>query len=169
MDRYGLKVHTYCLMTNHYHILLETPQPNLSRAMKWINVSYATYFNRKRGRSGHLFQGRFKSILVDADEYLKHLSRYIQLNPVRAKMVEKCKDHRWSSYPVFGGYVKAPEWLETSWLLPLFAKDQRKAKRQYRTFVEQVDISEIENPSDDLVGGLILGGVDFVNWVKIVF
>lgn len=166
VERYKLKIHTYCLMTNHYHLLLETPQPNLSQAIKWINVSYATYFNRKRGRTGHLFQGRFKSILVDADEYFKHLSRYIHLNPVRAKMTERCKNYQWSSYPAFGGYVKAPEWLEINWLLSLFAKDQKKAKTHYRNFVEQVDISKIENPSDSIVGGLILGGVDFVNWVK---
>ena len=68
VDRFEIKIHTYCLMTNHYHLLIETPQANLSRAVKWINVSYAAYFNRKRGRSGHLFQGRFKSILVDADQ-----------------------------------------------------------------------------------------------------
>jgi REP element-mobilizing transposase RayT len=86
-------------MTNHYHLLIETPLPNLSQAIKWINGSYAMYFNRKRALSGHLFQGRFKAILIDADEYLKHLSRYIHLNPVRAAMVEYLKDYPWSSYP----------------------------------------------------------------------
>jgi len=85
VERFELKIHTYCLMTNHYHLIVETPQPNLSQAIKWINVSYAAYFNRKRQRSGHLFQGRFKAIVVDADAYLKHLSRYIHLNPIRAK------------------------------------------------------------------------------------
>jgi putative transposase len=88
VKRYEIKIHTYCLMTNHYHLLVETPHPNLSQAIKWVNVSYAAYFNRKRRRAGHLFQGRFKSILVDADEYLKHLSRYIHLNPLRANMVD---------------------------------------------------------------------------------
>ena len=77
VERFGIKVHTYCLMTNHYHFLIETPEANLSRAVQWLNVSYAAYFNRRRQRCGHLFQGRFKSILVDADTYLKHLSRYI--------------------------------------------------------------------------------------------
>ena len=89
VERFGIKIHTYCLMTNHYHVLVETPEANLSRAVQRVNVSYAAYFNRKRRRRGHLFQGRFKSILVDADEYLKHLSRYIHLNPLRAKMVEQ--------------------------------------------------------------------------------
>jgi Transposase and inactivated derivatives len=166
VERYGIKIHTYCLMTTHYHFLIETPQPNLSQAIKWINVSYAAYFNRKRRRSGHLFQGRFKAILVDADEYLKHLSRYIHLNPIRARMVDHIKDYQWSSYPVLGGYVKAPEWLETRWLLSLFGKEQSKAKKQYRNFVETVQNEEIENPANDIVGGFILGGVEFVNWVK---
>jgi hypothetical protein len=111
-------------MNNHYHLLTETPHPNLSRAIKWINVSYAAYFNRKRRRCGHLFQGRFKAIVIDADEYLKQLSRYIHLNPVRARMVDLCKDYPWSSYPVFGGYAKAPEWLETYWLLSLFGENR---------------------------------------------
>ena len=85
-------------MSNHYHLLIETPQPNLSAAIQWINVSYATYLNKKRGRSGHLFQGRFKSILVQADEYLPHVSRYIHLNPVHAGMVKKPDDYLRSSY-----------------------------------------------------------------------
>lgn len=166
VERYAIRVHTYCLMTNHYHLLVETPQPNLSQAIKWINVSYAAYFNRKRGRRGHLFQGRFKAVLVEADEYLKHLSRYIHLNPVRAGMVSHCKDYPWSSYPVFGGYAKPPEWLETQWLLSLFGSDQRDAKRGYRDFVEAAQNREIEDPSKDIVSGVILGSADFVNWVK---
>ena len=79
VKRYDIKVHSYCLMSTHYHLLIETPHSNLSQAIKWINVGYSVYFNRKRRRFGHLFQGRFKAVLVDADEYLKHLSRYIHL------------------------------------------------------------------------------------------
>ena len=169
VERYGIKVHTYCLMTTHYHILIETPHANLSQAIKWINVSYSVYFNRKRRRNGHLFQGRFKAVLVDADEYLKHLSRYIHLNPFRAGMVENCKDYAWSSYPAFGGYIKSPEWLETDWLLSLFGKDPKKAKKSYRQFIESAQNEKIENPSDDIVGGAILGRIDFVNWVKKTF
>jgi REP element-mobilizing transposase RayT len=166
VERYDIKIHTYCLMTNHYHLLIETPQANLSRAIKWINVGYAVYFNRKRRRSGHLFQGRFKAVVVDADEYLKHLSRYIQLNPIRAGMVEYCKDYLWSSYPVMGGYAKTPEWLETHWLLSLFGQSRKKATKRYREFVESVQNQKIENPSKDLVSGVILGGSEFVNWIK---
>jgi putative transposase len=166
VERYEIKIHSYCLMTNHYHFLLETPHPNLSQAIKWINVGYVAYFNRKRRRSGHLFQGRFKAVVIDADEYLKHLSRYIHLNPVRAGMVKFCKDYPWSSYPVFGGYTKAPEWLETNWLLSLFSRNRKKATERYREFVESVQNDKLENPSKDIVSGAILGGTEFVNWIK---
>ena len=165
VERYGLKIHTYCLMTNHYHLLVETPESNLSQAIKWINVSYAAYFNRKRRRSGHLFQGRFKAIVVDADEYLKHLSRYIHLNPIRAGMVEQVKDYQWSSFPALSGYKKGPEWLETGWLLSLFGND----KKRYCQFVEEVQRKDIQDPSKDVVRGLILGGSEFVNWIKSTF
>lgn len=164
--RYEIKIHTYCLMTNHYHLLIETPQPNLSQAIKWINVSYVAYFNRKRERSGHLFQGRFKAVVIDADEYLKHLSRYIHLNPVRAGIVDFCKDYPWSSYPVFSGYAKAPDWLETQWLLSLFGANRKIARKRFRDFVESVQSETIENPSKDTISGAILGGADFVNRIK---
>ncbi len=169
VDRYELKIHTYCLMTNHYHLLIETPQPNLSQAVKWVNVSYAAYFNRKWRRVGHLFQGRFKAILVDADEYLKHLSRYIHLNPMRANLVEHPREYKWSSYPIFSGYVKPPPWLETNCLLSLFGKDRNKAKQRYRNFVEIVQLEKVKNPADEIVGGVILGGADFVSRVKDTF
>jgi REP element-mobilizing transposase RayT len=166
VDHYGLKIHTYCLMTNHYHLLVETPEANLSRAIKWVNVSYAGYFNRKRQRHGHLFQGRYKAILVDADEYLKQLSRYIHLNPIRANMVAELCSYPFSSYPAFIGQVKAPKWLELNWLLSLFGQSRRSAAKNYRDFVEKVDIANVENPAKDISGGFILGGVEFVNWIK---
>lgn len=169
VERFGIIIHTYCLMTNHYHMLVETPQPNLSQAIKWINVSYAAYFNRKRKRAGHLFQGRFKAILVDADEYLKHLSRYIHLNPLRAKMVDALADYQWSSYRAFIGRVKAPDWLEIDWLLSLFGKKRKPAAKNYQNFVEEVDIDKLENPAEEMVGGFILGSVEFVDWVKETF
>ena len=169
VERYQIKIHTYCLMTNHYHFLIETSQANLSQAIKWINVGYVAYFNRKRRRTGHLFQGRFKAVVIDADEYLKHLSRYIHLNPVRAGMVERCQDYPWSSYPVFGGYAKSPEWLETDWLLSLFDQNRKKAMERYREFVESVQNEKIEDPSKGIVSGVILGGTDFINWIKLNF
>ncbi len=168
-ERFTLRLHTYCLMTNHYHLLVETFEANLSKAIQWLNVSYAVYFNRKRRRNGHLFQGRFKSILLDADEYLKHVSRYIHLNPVRANMVEAPAEYAWSSYRAFVGKAKTPEWLETGWLLRQFGAKKRTAIRNYSHFVEMVDVDALESPDKDLVGGFILGGPEFVSWVKEAF
>ncbi len=166
VSRFGIRIHTYCLMANHYHLLVETPEPNLSRAIQWLNVSYATYFNKKRGRQGHLFQGRFKSILVDADAYLKQVSRYVHLNPVRAKLVDTVVDHEWSSYPAFIGKTKAPEWLCVDWLLDQFGDDFKIAQHNYRQYVEGVDSEMLRNPSKKVVSGAILGDDKFVVWVK---
>ena len=165
-SRFSIRIHTYCLMTNHYHLLVETPEANLSRAIQWINVSYAVYFNVKRQRRGHLFQGRFKALLVDADEYLKPLSRYIHLNPVRAKMVGSPSDYPWSSYPFFIGTLKMPGWLSGEWILSQFGKNHREAKKNYKAFVEGVDPVSVANPGKSPVGGFILGRADFVEWVK---
>jgi REP element-mobilizing transposase RayT len=169
VERFSIIIHSYCLMGNHYHLLVETPEANLSLVMQWINVSYATYFNRKRGRYGHLFQGRFRAILIDADEYLKHLSRYIHLNPVRAKMVSLPAEYQWSSYGAFIGKHKVPRFLETSWLLSNFGRTKKEAKRNYQEFVEKVDVNALENPSKQVSAGFLLGDADFVNWVKETF
>jgi hypothetical protein len=153
-------------MSNHFHILMETLHPNLSKSVQWINVSYAVYFNRKYKRNGHLFQGRFKSVLVDADSYLKQLSRYIHLNPVRARIVDRPTDYDWSSYTAFIGKRIAPEWLETHWLLSQFGRKRKEAHANYKDFVETVDAKKLENPEKELTGGFILGTPDFTRWVK---
>jgi len=168
-ERFSLVIHTYCLMSNHYHLLVETPQPNLSVTMQWLNVSYAAYFNRKRRRNGHLFQGRFKAILIDADEYRKELSRYVHLNPVRAKIVSTPAQYAWSSYRAFIGKVKAPEFLQAEWLLSNFGGGRKEAKESYRDFVEGVTLTTVENPGKHVAAGFILGDTDFVNWVKETF
>ena len=105
-QRYDARIHAYCLMDNHYHPLLETPSSNLSQIMRHINGAYTNYFNVKRRRSGHLFQGRYKAILVEMDEYAKELSRYLHLNPVRAKMVQTPETYEWSSYRYYIGQQK---------------------------------------------------------------
>ena len=133
-------------MGNHFHILLETQYPNLSKSVQWINVSYAGYFNRKYKRNGYLFQGRFKSILVDADSYLKQLSRYIHLNPVRAGLVDRPTDYNWSNYNALIGKEIAPEWLETRWLLPQFGRRRKEAIAHYKDFVETIDAKKLESP-----------------------
>lgn len=166
VGRFALRIHAYCLMPNHFHLLLETVLPNLSQSMQWILFCYAAYFNRKYKRHGHLFHGRFKSVLVDADAYLKQLSRYIHLNPVRSGLVAKPVSYRWSSYPAFAGNTKPPKWLETGWTLSQFGRDERNAKENYKCFVETSEDLEGQDPSEDLVGSCILGSPDFVEWVK---
>lgn len=167
-ERFAITIHSYCLMTNHYHLLLETPQSNLSVAVQWINVSYATWFNKKHQRQGHLFQGRFKAILVEADEYLQQLSRYIHLNPVCAKMAATPGEYAWSSYPAFTGNVKTPVWLTTD-LRQAFGKNKKTAIQNYQRYVEAVDLAALENPDRRVIGGFILGGTDFVAMVTETF
>lgn len=166
VERFLTRIHTYCLMSNHYHLLLETTQANLSLAIQWLNVSYSVYFNKRHRRHGHLFQGRFKAILLDANEYLILLSRYIHLNPVRAKMVTHPIGYSWSSYPVFVGKRQKPEWLETETVLSYFGKEKKEAVTNYKSYVEKVNVETVEDPNKNLLGGFILGGKDFVNWVK---
>jgi len=164
--KYRLSVHTYCLMSNHYHILVETHEPNLSAAMQWLNISYAGWYNKKHNRRGHIFQGRFKAYLLEADEYLATVSRYIHLNPVRARLVEKPAQYSWSSYGYFAGEGKAPEWLKTRGVLEFFNARTAKAKAAYRGFVEDVRIAELEDPHKAAREGFIIGGEGFVNWVQ---
>jgi len=168
-DRFSLMIHTYCLMDNHYHLLIETKEPNLSQAIQWLNVSYVTYFNRKYRRSGHLFQGRFKAILIEADEYLRPLSRYIHLNPVRAKLISTPDLYLWSSYRALIGKTRIPQFLETDWLLSNFSEKRKEAMQRYRAFVEGVDMTTQKNPNKEIVGSFILGREHFVKWVKETF
>lgn len=167
-ERFSIVIHSYCLMKNHYHLLIETPESNLSAAIQWLNVCYATYFNKKRKRQGHLFQGRFKAVLVEADEYLTQLSRYIHLNPVKSKLVETPLDYPWSSYAFFIGEKDAPEWLETS-LLTHFSRQRKSAIRNYRVFVEEIDADTLENPNKQSIAGCILGDSSFVLWAQDTF
>ncbi len=160
-ERYGAVIHVYCLMNNHYHLLLETPSGNLSQIMRHINGAYTTYFNTKRRRAGHLFQGRYKGILVEADEYGKELSRYIHLNPVRAKVVENPGDYQWSSYGEYIGKKKPFEWLARNFILGYFGSKEREAQREYQDFVEAA-IEGSLNPLSEVVGSLVLGSEDFV-------
>ena len=118
-DRYQWLCHAYCLMSYHYHLLIETQTPTLSKGMKYFNGTYTQGFNRRHQRVGHVFQGRYKGILVDKDGYLLELARYIVLNPVRARMVRSVKDWPWSSYRATAGQVKAHALLTTDWILSL--------------------------------------------------
>ena len=136
-ERFNWVCHSYCLMSNHYHLLIETPNGHLSQGMRQLNGVYTQAFNRNHGRVGHVFQGRYKAILVQKDAYLLELSRYIVLNPVRAGMVRSAKDWPWSSYRCTAGMVESPPWLQVDWLLSGFSKRKRQAIEQYRAFVAE--------------------------------
>jgi len=164
-ERYGAVIHVYCLMSNHYHLLLETPAGNLSQIMRHINGAYTTYFNIKRKRSGHLFQGRFKAILVEADEYATELSRYIHLNPIRAGMAERPEDFRWSSYRSYIGQNAAPEWLKMGMVLSYFGEKTEAAGTKYRTFVEDLLGTEYDSPLQNTFGAAVLGSGEFIEMV----
>lgn len=159
-EKFHFKLHCYVLMTNHYHLLLQTPERNLQRAMHYINSSFSMYTNTKRKRCGHLFQGRYKALIVDKDSYLVELSRYIHLNPVRAKMVERPEDYPYSSYPVYvsgsdDGLVSSAE------ILKVFGDQPATARTKYRAFVEIGLQDEIESPLTKVYGGSFLGSEDF--------
>lgn len=169
-ERFTIVIHAYCLMTTHYHLIVETPNTNISSAIQWLNVSYATYYNRKRHRQGHLFQGRFKSILINADDYLLELSRYIHRNPVMAKITESPEDYSWSSYRAYvKGGKTIPSWLERYRLLSYFETTTRKAMNRYRSFVEGIDETYREDPTTHAVAGSILGSESFITWIQDTF
>lgn len=158
--RFGWLCHAYCLMDNHYHLLIETPDSNLSQGMRLINGVYTQRFNRRYARAGHLFQGRFKAILVERDSYLLELCRYIVLNPVRAKMVTDIHNYLWSSYPATAGREPAPAWLTTDWVLSRFGSRRAVAQRQYVEFVAQG--RNLPSPWPELKGQVLLGSAQFL-------
>jgi len=160
-ERYGFILHAYVLMENHYHLLGETPHANLSAIMHFIGSSYTTYFNKKRNRSGHLFQGRYKSILIDRDSYLLELSRYIHLNPVNAQMVEKPEDYPYSSY---GAYIspRKEDIVTRDLIWSMISRDRNKAHTLYQAFVEEGVSEEQKDPFQDVYAGMILGKKSFI-------
>lgn len=164
-ERYGAVIHAYCLMSNHFHLLLETPRANLSEIMRHIVGAYTTYFNIKRKRAGHLFQGRYKAILVEADEYAAELSRYIHLNPVRAGIVALPEEYKWSSYQSYISLVPLPKWLKTEFILGYFGQRGATARKKYKEFVEDLVEKEYESPLKDAVGATILGSAGFIKEV----
>jgi putative transposase len=135
VQRFGWICHAYCLMGNHYHLLIGTPQPNLSKGMRQLNGVYTQTFNRRHRRVGHLFQGRFKAILVERNSYLLELARFVVLNPVRAKMVKVPERYPWSSYLPTLGRAPVPAGLTIDWILNAFAKTKPTARGRYREFV----------------------------------
>ncbi|HRJ71748.1 MAG TPA: transposase [Terrimicrobiaceae bacterium] len=192
--RYGLEIHGYVLMDNHYHLLVKMVEDwGLSAGMQFLGVSYSVWYNRRHQRSGHLFQGRFKAVVVDIIEWGVSLSRYIHLNPVRTKRhgldketrmagrqgmgeevgrevvqerLKSLREYRWSSYPAYCGWTERPEWLHDSEVLEGFGKGSR-GRREYRKYVEEaIRSGREESPWENLIGGLVLGGEELLEKVR---
>jgi putative transposase len=164
-QQYAVRIHAYCLMTNHYHLILETPHANLSQAVQWLNVAYAAYYNRRHHLGGHLFQGRFKALLLDGGPYLEAVSRYIHLNPVRAGIVAEARKYPWSSCRYFVGTEQAPDWLQTGQILGGLARTVMAGQRRYAEYLAQ----PAGDPFAEVVAGAILGSPTFTEWVKNTF
>jgi len=162
-ERFEIDVFAYVLMGNHYHMLLKTNRANLSKSMQWLGVTYTRRFNLRHFRSGHLFQGRFKSIIVQNDAYLMRLSCYIHRNPLRAGIVKRLADYRWSSYKAYAYGDKAPEWLITKQIFSQF-----KGMDKYKAYREKVQryAKEEKKLLEDLRYGMIIGSKKFVDKIR---
>jgi putative transposase len=194
-ERFGVQVQAYVLMENHFHLLVETPEANLSRAMQWLNVSYSLWFNRRHDRVGHLFQGRFKAVLVENLGGWQQIARYVHLNPVRITIMGLGKQHRaaarlgfgekpspeivaqrlrllrewrWSSYRAYAGYSAAPEWLVQDPLRgSCGGRTDQERRARLREFTEQpVRLGTMEKPWDRLIAGIVLGSEKFAQSIR---
>ena len=193
--RYAVRLHAYVLMDNHYHLLAESLEPNLTRAMQWLGVSYTVWFNHRHNRVGHLFQGRYKAIVLEPDSAAWEVSRYVHLNPVRVKALgqgkrdrglaaagrsgppdrrqvgrrlERLREYRWSSYRSYAGWAATPKWLTTSTVLRQAGGGGEGKRRQvYRRYVEEaVREGLAESPWERLEAQMLLGGAEFVRRMK---
>lgn len=153
-DTFNWVCHAYCLMHNHYHLMIETPEGNLSKGMRQLNGVYTQRFNRRHHRVGHVFQGRYKAILVDKQSYLLELARYIVLNPVRAQMVSAASDWPWSSHRATIGGRSHLSHLHSDWLLAAFGSDRSTAVKAYEAFV--ATDSKQPSPWQDLTPALAI-------------
>jgi putative transposase len=160
VEDFNWVAHAYCLMGNHYHLLVETPDGNLGKGMRQLNGTYTQWSNRRHRRVGHLFQGRYKAILVDRNSYLLELCRYIVLNPVRARMVKTAGQWAWSSYRAMLGATAPPEWLSVDGLLAQFARNRAAARARFIRFVTEG--VKAQSPWEHLTGQIYLGDEHFV-------
>lgn len=160
VSRWRWVVHAYCLMGNHYHLLVETPEANLSRGMRQLNGEFTQAFNRRHGRVGHLFQGRFKAVLVEKESHLLEVCRYVVLNPIRARglRVASPGDWRWSSYRATAGKESPPAWLTVTWILSRFGGEGKEARKGYRGFVAA---GMKERPQLEVRAGMWIGSGAF--------
>jgi REP element-mobilizing transposase RayT len=164
VKRFRWSVTAYVLMTNHFHLVIQTPEPNLSRGMQWLNGTYAAWFNHRHERVGHLFQGRFHAFLVEKEAYFAELLRYVVLNPVRANMVERPEAYRWSSYRATAGVEVAPPWLDVGSALSGLAADATTVAA-YRQFVmEKIDCRD--RLWDKVTNALYLGREEWTKRIR---
>jgi putative transposase len=159
--RYHWLCHTYCLMDNHYHLLVETPDGNLSLGMRQLNGVFTQARNKRYNKTGHLFQGRYKAILIQKDSHLLEVCRYVVLNPIRAKIIEKPEDWKWSSYLATVGKEQPRPCLTIDWVLGQFSRIRATANKEYRQFVKW-GIGK-ETIWNEVKGQSILGDDDFVD------
>lgn len=159
-ERFNWVCHAWCQMTNHYHLLIETPEANLAQGMRQLNGVYTQRFNRNHQRVGHVFQGRYKAILVERDSYLLELARYVVLNPLRANMVKRLESWQWSSYLATCGQMPMPDWLQTDWILAQFGQRRSSAISKYVQFVHEG--ARLPSVWTQLQGQIYLGSETFV-------
>jgi REP element-mobilizing transposase RayT len=164
VKRYNWLCHAYCLMDTHYHMMIETPDANLSIGMRQLNGIYTQTYNRRHETPGHIFQGRYKAILVQKENYLLELCRYVVLNPVRAGVVQKPEAWRWSSYQGTAGLRKEPDFLTTDWILSRFIRKRTIAQKRYRAFVREGIFRG--SPWEELEGQVLLGDQGFIRKFK---
>jgi REP element-mobilizing transposase RayT len=164
ISRFHWVCHGYVLMSNHFHLLIETPEPNLSRGMRQLNGRFTQEINRIHRRVGHLFQGRFKAILIEKEEYLLEVSRYIVLNPVRAGMVHRPDEWKWSSYLATAGLQRKPSFLTAEWIKTQFGKSDAVAERAYEEYIMQ-GVGK-KYPQEALTGQIILGTKRFIRQIE---
>jgi putative transposase len=166
VDIHGWRLHAFVLMNNHEHLFVETPEANLSAGMQHLNGSYTSYFNRRHGRVGHLLQGRFKAHLVEDEGYFLEVSRYIHLNPVRARMVDRPEAYRFSSYPGYVRSARSVPWVCYGRVLGEFGSRSSSARRAYGRFVRQGIEQPPDRPFAAALGGLLLGSEKFIDRMR---
>jgi len=161
LDIYHVLLHAYICMRNHFHMLLSTPEGNLSEFMRHFNISYTAAFNRRHRRVGHLYQGRYKAYLIEADSYLLAVSRYIHLNPVSAGLVERPEDWVWSSFRGYDRVKARVQWVDYGRVLGEFGGDNATGRRRYVDFVSAGLREKLSSPLSSAVHGLVLGSEGF--------
>lgn len=165
-ELWRIRIAAYCLMSNHYHLLVQTPCANLSRAMRHIDGIYTQRYNRRHKTVGQVFAGRYKSIIIDADTYLLDVVRYIHKNPVRAGMVDQIQRYPWTSHPGYLADTPEWDWLHKGFVLSTFSFDRNEAKRRYKRFITDNDSEEITRFFDGKNVHAILGTDRFIRWIR---